>query len=131
MKKELKRDPTGKFSKKNDNPDCDPATKGYVKCLLRKTWYHNHEQHVDGAPSGIAVMFGVMGTLLAFLCTFYSPAIPAFESIGKAWLIPLFLFTIAMGVIFCELDAIASSYTETSDGQLVVIKKFEKKNECE
>lgn len=39
----------GKFAKKEEyNPDHDPATKGYVKCLLRKTRDHTHEQTANG-----------------------------------------------------------------------------------
>ena len=36
----------GKFAKKEEyNPDHEPATKGFVKCLLRKTRDHTHEQN--------------------------------------------------------------------------------------
>jgi hypothetical protein len=39
------RSKDGKFAKKEEyNPDHDPATKGYVKCLLRKTRDHTHVQ---------------------------------------------------------------------------------------
>ena len=45
---EQKRDASGKFAKKKpENPDCEPATKGYVKCVARKTMKHTHMVDID------------------------------------------------------------------------------------
>ena len=43
------------------NPDCEPATRGYVKCLLRKIHHHNHAQDICFGLTGIfaIVMWGV------------------------------------------------------------------------
>ena len=35
------------------NPDREPATKAYVKCLLRKVLPHSHKQDIKFSASGI------------------------------------------------------------------------------
>jgi len=35
------------------NPGCEPATKAYVKCLLRKVLPHSHKQDIKFSASGI------------------------------------------------------------------------------
>jgi hypothetical protein len=43
---------------KVENPDCEPATKGFVKCLMRKYDNgHTHEQSVGGVISMITTGF--------------------------------------------------------------------------
>ena len=56
------------FGKKKEekNPDCEPATKGYVKCLLRKTWNHTHEPYGDCRLLEASTIFGWVITVCAF-----------------------------------------------------------------
>ena len=56
-----KRDKNGKFAAKQkppENPDCEPATKGYVKCLIRKTKDHNHPQDSKYFFTGVTAIIG-------------------------------------------------------------------------
>lgn len=51
------------FKLSEKNPDCEPATKGYVKSLLRKTREHTH--HYANFP-----FFSLLGTIGGFFITF-------------------------------------------------------------
>ena len=90
--------------KEEKNPDCEPATKGYVKCLLRKTYDHKH--HLDG--SGLlllaSVAFGWMFTIV-FGSVLVSPSSSFNVSITTAqqWFPPTFLFSLAVTVFLIEV----------------------------
>jgi hypothetical protein len=51
-----------KKEEKVENPDCEPATKGFVKCLMRKYDNgHTHKQRGGGlAMIALALLFGVV-----------------------------------------------------------------------
>lgn len=51
------------FKLPEKNPDCEPATKGYVKSLIRKTREHTHR--FDNFP-----FFSLLGTIGGFFITF-------------------------------------------------------------
>jgi len=69
------------------NPDCEPATKGYVKCLLRKTRDHSHAFGLAGGDLwATGTMCGWIISMIAFIgartnttCSEWLPALVAFS----------------------------------------------------
>jgi len=63
----------GRPRKQPENPDCEPATKGYVKCLMRKMTNieHTHETtngdatEVIGIATMVLIFVSIIGWLLA------------------------------------------------------------------
>ncbi len=62
-----------KNAKKQENPDCDVATKGFVKCLMRKMTDIQHTHGTtNGEPAeniGIATMALTMASVIGWLVT--------------------------------------------------------------
>lgn len=88
------------------NPDCEPATKGYVKDLMRKTREHTHITTGDGSPIIMLVIFGWLFTT-AFGISALSENIEACE-IGNKYFVPFLLFSIAVSCILYEIIKIES-----------------------
>jgi hypothetical protein len=82
------------------NPDCEPATKRYVKSLIRKTRDHTHILKYDGHPTVVCIIGGWLFTIMLGICCIKN------INIGLQYFIPVFLFTIAMTCIFYEFSAI-------------------------
>ena len=84
------------------NPDCEPATKGYVKSLIGKTRDHDHT-HIstwDGTPTLLAMFGGCLGsTLLGASCISVSETA---RNLGNQYFVPVLLFTIVMFCVFYE-----------------------------
>lgn len=68
-----KRGNDGRFKspvKEPKNPDCEPATKGYVKHLMRRALPHVHEQNASNWATGIlciVMLFCSLGAAAATL----------------------------------------------------------------
>lgn len=129
---EVKRDASGKFTKKKkkpENPDCEPATKGFVKCIVRKAAEHKHAINIDNC----IVMF--LAVLLSFVwvwaAVYHDSILALTTGIGA-----LMMFTVGF--------SFEGSHTGTSniDGRICTeyiypdyLKKYtppvcEKKKEC-
>jgi hypothetical protein len=55
-----------KNAKKQENPDCEVATKGYVKCLMRKMIKHDNYQYYYNKEGGSQGIPSMLGGILAF-----------------------------------------------------------------
>lgn len=93
-----KRDANGKFAKKKPkNPDCEPATKGYVKCVARNViqhdgyqYYYNESGHWQGVLSGACSIILIFAWALAM----------------DAKTEPIAAWVIGMSAILCAIMAI-------------------------
>ncbi len=128
------RDDSGKFTKKvkilkkPKNPDCEPATKGYVKCIARKgicSSVHRHEE-----SNSLSMILGIFSTIMFILAMF-----AGYPSDHAKWGPVIIIFAI-IG-ISCALSLILDNNTEyvrlASPDE---IKEYEpptctEKNECE
>jgi len=116
------------------NPDCEPATKGYVKCLMRKIHTHYHGQNIScvftlsGAACGwfITLMacfgFGTSATASPF--GFYPP-------VGYGLILSIVLTLVGLDLCYSN-----NACVSTEEDIPSVIKKYtpptcEKKDECE
>lgn len=88
------------------NPDCEPATKAYVKDLMRKTREHTHIMEGDGFPTIMSVAFGWIVTIGFGICIL-SKNLETCE-IGNKYFVPFLLFSIAMSCILYEIIQIKS-----------------------
>lgn len=97
---------TKKKSVKVANPDCDVATKGYVKCLIRTTRSHQHR--IDYNPV-FTIACAIGGVMLLF-------AMGIFD-IVSVYAPSVFLFTIVCSVFaldrYCDDDL-----THTIEGEI-------------
>lgn len=117
-----------------ENPDCEPATKGYVKSIARKLVSHRHEQ----CGFGLWYFFATVIGFLAWICAMVVRTEPI-----AAWAIGV--GTLVSGACLAETIETSQYNTETSNidasadtdyGYPDYIKKYEppnceKKNECE
>jgi hypothetical protein len=119
------------------NPDCEPATRGYVKCLLRKNLEHKHEQNTSGDLSIVVAAFGWVATTLAWSLSCLSNVSPSLLTVLDAWSVPLSLFSVAMTVVAFDMGYIGVSLTTSVEGECPKeIQKWqlptcEKKKDCE
>jgi len=92
------------------NPDCEPATKAYVKCLLRKVLPHSHKQDIKFSMSGIgafAMWFVTAFTTIGLGTTGGSP-------LPFGWYPPTGYCLVAAAVLSCvAIDLIASREERT------------------
>ena len=72
------------------NPDCEPATKGYVKGLIRNTRGHEHEISCDGSSTVICMIFGWVITIILGIC-------------HSEFFVPFLLFSVVITCIVYEL----------------------------
>ena len=114
------------------NPDCEMASKGYVKCIARKLGEHTHDNFI------IAMSWAILALIAFAVMMFCYPAALVRNSIsGPTIIITLFIIGVhQMGVSF------ASNLLSTSKSENVAtikaIQKYtppapvcEKKKECE
>lgn len=97
------------------NPDCDPVTKGYVKCLMRKTYNHRHESY---SRFPIVVAAAAVGFLALF------PGVPS------EW-VPSFV----VGAIVCTVVAVDSllcdrETTYPRDGRFELLQEYKEPEVC-
>ncbi len=111
------------------NPDCDPATKGYVKDLMRKTREHTHITTGDGSPIITLVIFGWLFTT-AFGISALSKNIEACE-IGNKYFVPFLLFSIAVSCILYEIMKIESKEIREPTPRELYRYIPPRKDECE
>jgi hypothetical protein len=124
------------FKKKEEkNPDCEPATRKYVKCLLRKYTQHKHE------PCGFWLA-SIIGAVIGWLFTFAVYTVSAYPkdlystSVANTWLIPLFLFSVACTIFTYEIHYIATTNTTSDTTTHPELDEYtpptcEKKDECD
>ena len=82
---------------KQNNPDCEPATKGYVKGLIRNTRGHGHILSWDGSPTVICMFFGWMFTIILGLY-------------HSEFFVPVLLFSVVITCVFYELMQLECKY---------------------
>jgi hypothetical protein len=99
----------GKFAKKVDNPDCDPATKGYVKCLLRKTRDHTHQQMGGGNWIDLCAICGwfTLAMVVVFINASRTSPFP------EEWWAAITMFSIACTAM--AVDKYETTYTGSPD----------------
>ena len=88
------------FKVPKKNPDCDPATKGYVKELMRKTREHTHRGKWNGTPTLLAMLGGLLFSAVFGAC-YFSTSDTA-KNVGNPYFIPVLLFTIVISCVFYE-----------------------------
>ena len=112
------------------NPDCEPATKGYVKCLLRKTRDHSHEQRVT--ESGCC-------TLVSAICWVYISLSWLWMCVSRGayqWgTVHTVVFTIAVVCAILTLDRLGDNVVHTccitQKEPEVIQPHCKKKKDCE
>lgn len=82
------------------NPDCEPATKGYVKELIRKTRNHTHISRWEASPTIIALFGGCFFSVVFGACCFSTS--DTLKNAGNQYFIPVLLFTIVITCVFYE-----------------------------
>ena len=130
---EVKRDASGKFAKKKkkpENPDCQPATKGYVKCVVRKAAEHKHKFGFD--CGSIVIMVVLLSLAWVFCVSIHESNLAWITGIGA-------LMMVSVGACY---DEDKKTETSTIDGRICTdyvypdyLKKYtppvcEKKKEC-
>ena len=90
------------------NPDCEQATKGYVKALIRSTRDHTHEQMVDLGVCGSTAAIGWGATLGMWLLTLLSRGQ---YQLGNVFWFALTVATVC-SIMFLELNEIGCSNTQ-------------------
>jgi len=111
------------------NPDCEPATKGYVKSLIRKTRDHTHRGEWDGLLTTMALCGGWLITFI--LGAFIMSGSSSVQELGNKWFIPFFLFSIAISCMFVEFMNLY--YKEIEEATPKELQKYTppRKDECE
>ena len=92
------------FKLPEKNPDCDPATKGYVKSLIGKTREHTHRFDNFSFFSSLGTLCGAAATLAFAMGMGTTPVFVAF-----AWYPPVgpsLAFTLACLVFFLDTSDI-------------------------
>ena len=130
------------------NPDCEPATKGYVKCQIRKLISvsgHSHGNHDELCGAlGLLSLFAFIGSLVvSFLLYFVPPGAGSIYSLAQCQTVACYTFTFCtvMGVI-CGSCLIAECKDETEPNTIIdedstpsEFQKYEppceKKDRCE
>lgn len=82
------------------NPDCEPATKGYVKSLIRKTREHTHNGWWDGNLTTLMMAIGWFGCLV-FGAMHFSISEEC-RNLGNQCFLPFALFAMAITCIYVE-----------------------------
>jgi hypothetical protein len=110
------------------NPDCKPATRGFVKWMIRKTEGHNHKH---GISSVFTFAYMICGIILSLVLI--SERIQ--KSTSDQWLAPVVLTTLLAFVIILDLvftDDSDTSYPQNRNKGL--LEKYQppyNEDECE
>jgi hypothetical protein len=120
------RNEKGKFTK---NPDEEVATKGYVKCLIRKTRDHTHANSATGACTCAIMISGVI--LMAVVCLWSCIVEHSIISV-EAW-VTLFAATGICTAVTVDIMYMNSESTQGVDGvePYYIRKHTDKKKDCE
>lgn len=103
---------------KPKNPDCEPATKGYVKCMIRTTRDHTHGQDIKSG----SVIFGVIFGTAIFLIAIFSGD----KELYATFTIPSALFTLGLSLVWWDLARTSDDYTteRISESEPECLKKY-------
>ena len=102
------RNKKGQFAKQKENPDCEMATRGYVKCLIRRTQGHRHYNDIYmPCLTALAIIgfFTAAFSIIAVFSSTHSPIVIFFQQNAVAFI----LFKI--GVVAAATDG------ATTDGE--------------
>jgi hypothetical protein len=99
---------------KVENPDCEPATKGFVKCLMRKYDNgHTHEQRSGGWPM---LCLSVLFLAVLFVCGVTpNPSMGANQPL-YTWVFGL--LAVVSGVAAYEVAAIGEDRTTVPNNKM-------------
>ena len=116
-------------SRKPENPDCEPATKGYVKCIARKTLKH---QHKKDSCYGITLL----GALVGWFWLLGNAMVIPTRQLTETHFYILLAATTVLTLLSIDLVRAEDDCTFTPDTEFPVIQKYEpptceKKEECE
>lgn len=119
------------FKLPEKNPDCEPATKGYVKSLLRKTRDHTHRSETDGLPIMLSTIGGWFFTVICGACIVSNNGIS--REFGDKYFVPFLLFSIALTIIFYELGKIDICEVKENYNVPIELQKYTPphRDECE
>jgi hypothetical protein len=112
------------------NPDCETATRGYVKDLMRKTRNHTHVSTFEGTPTIIATICGWFFSIVLGVC-YFSTSDTVVKNVANQYFVPVLLFTI---VISCVLyDLVNPDMGEIKEPLPSELQKYTppRKDECE
>ena len=112
------------------NPDCEPATKEYVKCLMRKTREHTHTIYWNGVPTGLGALCGWFLLMFCLMDKITSDG----HLFANQYAGLILVFTIIMSCVFYEFTTLRSEGIENflpSDLKKYTPPACEKKEECE
>jgi hypothetical protein len=104
--------------KEPGNPDCAPATKGFVKCMLRtliKESSHGHDFEGDtvAATLGAFSIVGIFATGLGFIITMGNPTTSWWSSVLASMFMMFITITIA-----CLLADVRTDRSKINDGDI-------------
>ncbi len=118
-------------NKEEKNPDCETATKGYVKCLMRKTRQHTHDSTWDGKITLLLMMAGWLTTTILGVCCFSLNKNS--QNFGNQYFVSMLLFSIVMTCIYHEfMNVNIKGINESTPSELekYTAPTCEKKDEC-
>ena len=125
------RDSNGKFASKKppvekpENPDCENATKSYVKCLLREQASHNHYFRNDaGRFTFIFICIGCM----AWIALMFMGSQPF-----PAWSVGIVTTYAIMNMLdyLCLADFNETELSSERDSLSIQRHRYREKRECE
>jgi len=102
-----RRDASGKFAKKN--PDCEPATKGYVKCVARNMLDIKHSHEIS-TKDNLNISLGAL-TMLSSVASAASYIIASVNNIHDIATLMAPIFWMSM-IIFAAC-LLATEHTDT------------------
>lgn len=116
--------------KPTKNPDCEPATRGYVKSLIWTTRRHTHVSCWEGTPTAIAMLCGCGFSMVLGMCSLVSIS-DAAKNVGDRYFVPVLLFTIVICCMFCEFENL--KVEEIKESTPTELQKYTppRKDECE
>jgi uncharacterized protein YacL len=105
MKDQTVKAKRGRPKKAAENPDCEVATRGYVKCVARKTREHTHDN------PNFVLSYGVIGLASALLLSWFGAGEKLLSQIN----IPTVLATITIICTCTLVCGLLSSFLRTSE----------------
>ena len=113
------------------NPDCEPATRGYVKELMRKYSVHKHEQNGDCSIIFVATLASWLITSILFCDKMFNTH--PHEALD-IWLVSMFLTSVVLTILIYEINYIVTNLTTNVKNEPIAeLQKYTppRKDECE
>lgn len=118
----------GRPRKQPENPDCEPATKGYVKCVARKL-ISGPIDKAGGAFNSAIIWMIIAAAFTVTMCAISGPHTDPFSTLN--WATVAFMISFALGVHDVVLGYYLFSYPEQYDYVRKYKPPCEPKRGCE